>query len=116
MKKFDVNLMIGNWLKHRININSESETIQVLDYFNIDKAVAYHSEARIYSPLSGNNKILELTRKYDRIIPCFVVSPHYKYYPGGYDSLNETMNKENIKFARLFPKEHGYSLDSGCIK
>ena len=116
MKKYDVNLMMGHWLRHRININSENEMMDALDYFKIDRAVAYHSEARIYSPPAGNAKILELSKKHDRIIPCFVVSPHYNFYPGGMAGLKETLMKENIKFARIFPKEQGYTLESGWTK
>lgn len=116
MNRIDCNLMIGNGFKYRLNISNAEETMEAMAYFSIDRAVAYHAEARAYSPFTGNRRILALACKYPQIVPCFVVTPLYKRSSSGYSGLMECMKEENIRFARLFPREHGYSLGSPCVR
>lgn len=109
MKKYDVNSMIGTWVKDELDIQNADQLLEALDYFDIEKAVVYHAEARSYSPIDGNRKLLELTALHDQLIPCFVLSPHYKYH-SGWAELESIIAGNRVRFGKLYPKQHGYSL------
>lgn len=112
MKKFDINCMIGNNVKQTFEISSEQQFLEALDYYHIDKAIAFHAAARYLNPIQGNERLLKLAQARDRIIPCLVLSPHYKYDFGGWTFLEQLLSEEQITFAKIFPKEQGYNLYS----
>ncbi|MBP1992263.1 amidohydrolase family protein [Paenibacillus eucommiae] len=113
MKKIDINHMIGDWVGADLDSLNELQVQQELDYYRIDKIVAYHAMARSYNPISGNERLLKLARSdgFENIIPCLILSPHYKYAVG-WNALEELLLEEKIRFAKLCPKEHGYYLHS----
>jgi predicted TIM-barrel fold metal-dependent hydrolase len=116
MKKYDSNLMLGGWPSSELNTIDEEEVESVLDYFDIAKAVVYHSEARFYNAATGNDRLLGIVRNHERLIPSFVLSPHYKYEYGGWDYIRNLIRDNGVKFLRIFPKEHGYSMESGVAE
>lgn len=111
MHKIDVNCMIGNWVKQDLESLQESHVEEELDYYKIDKAIAYHAMARSSNPIYGNECLVRFARESKRIIPCIVVSPHYKF-ASGWSSLEKLIVDEKIRFAKLYPREQGYTLGS----
>ncbi|MEF3310030.1 amidohydrolase family protein [Paenibacillus sp. GYB004] len=109
MRKIDVNCMIGNSVSQEYAINTEQQFLEALDYFRIDQAIAYHATARRMNPIIGNERLLALARTSDQIIPCFILSPHYKY-DMGWNALELLLQEQQIKFAKIFPKEQGFTL------
>jgi predicted TIM-barrel fold metal-dependent hydrolase len=116
LKKYDTNLMLGGWPSSELRAICEDEVESTLDYFEIDKAVVYHSEARFYDVALGNDKLLDIVRNKERLIPSFVISPHYKYAYGGWEYARKLIKENGVRFLRIFPKEHGYSMESGITE
>ncbi|RAV12460.1 amidohydrolase family protein [Paenibacillus contaminans] len=111
MRKIDVNAMIGMYVKQDLAIRDEPSFLETMAFYQIEKAVVYHADARFYNPIQGNEKLLRLAKQHDSLIPCFILSPHYKY-SGGWGDLERRLREEEIRFAKLYPGLHGYSLNS----
>ncbi|OUS72153.1 hypothetical protein B1748_25180 [Paenibacillus sp. MY03] len=111
MRKIDVNCMIGNWVKQDVEPLLENQVQDELHYYDIDRVIAYHGTARSSNPMYGNERLLDYCRSNQSMIPCMVVSPHYKYVHG-WSFLEDLLVKEKIQFIRIFPKEQGYTLGS----
>lgn len=111
MRKIDVNCMIGTHVAQELEISNEQKFMEALDYYHIDRAIAIHTMARYYNPIQGNDKLLKLTKSNDRLIPCFVLSPHYKYELG-WSALEQLLQEEQIRFAKIYPKEQGFNVHS----
>ncbi len=109
MKRIDVHCVLGSSASEKMEITSEQELIDSLDYYSIDKAIVIHSMARDSDPISGNEKLLDWTRREVKLIPCFVLSPHYKYEIG-WAETEQLLRKERIRFARIYPRLHGFTL------
>ena len=109
MKRIDVHCVLGSSASEKLEIASEQELIDSLDYYSIDKAIVIHSMARDSEPISGNKKLLDWTRREDKLIPCFVLSPHYKYKMG-WAETEKILRKEQVRFARIYPRLHGFTL------
>lgn len=111
MRKIDINCMIGNSVSQQYAINTEQQFIEALDYFHIDKAIACHAMARRMNPIMGNERLLNLAKTCSQLVPCFILSPHYKY-DMGWSALEQLLQEQQIKFAKIFPKEQGFNLHS----
>ncbi|MFC5407599.1 amidohydrolase family protein [Cohnella soli] len=110
MRKIDVNAMIGMYVKQDLAIQGAQSFLEAMAFHQIEKAVVYHADARFYNPIQGNEKLLRLAKQHDCLIPCFILSPHYKY-SGGWEALEQQLQREDIRFAKLYPSLHGYSLN-----
>ncbi|MBO9605050.1 MAG: amidohydrolase family protein [Paenibacillaceae bacterium] len=114
MKLYDANTMIGAYVREQVQIRDEAECIRISTRFGIEKTVAYHADARSLHPAAGNAKLAALCRNEPSIVPCFVVSPHYKYEQG-WAFLEQELTAHRVRFVRMFPREHGYTLGSAHV-
>ncbi|WP_135547895.1 amidohydrolase family protein [Paenibacillus cymbidii] len=111
MNKIDANCTIGTWVNQELEVNDETQFLEALDYYRIDRAIVSHVMAHTYDPIVGNERLLKLAAGDRRLIPCPILAPHYKYH-AGWPAMAELLRVHGIKFARLAPKEHGYALHS----
>ena len=111
----DCNFMLGGGSAVRHAVAEECALRTLRDY-GIDKAVAYHAEARYYDVISGNRRLIEFTKTDDAFIPCFVLSPGYKAHTGGYSSARQMISENSVRFVRIFPGAHGYAFESGLTE
>lgn len=111
MKLYDANGMIGAYVRERVPIADESQFIRLAESVGIEKSVVYHADARSLNPVFGNEKLIGICRDNPQIEPCFVLSPHYKYEKG-WAHMERLLADNDVRFVRLFPKEHGYTLAS----
>jgi predicted TIM-barrel fold metal-dependent hydrolase len=109
MRRIDVHCMIGSSTNEQLEIRNERELIDQLADYNIDQAIVFHFVARDSNPIAGNEKLLEWTRNEDKLIPCFILSPHYKY-DRGWAETERILREENIRFVRICPRMHGFTL------
>jgi len=109
MRRIDVHCMIGGSASEPLQIKNEQMLIDTLGEYSIDRAIVFHAMARDLDPIVGNEKLLEWTRRESRLIPCFVLSPHYKYRMG-WELTEQLLTKEQIRFARIYPRLHGFTL------
>ncbi|MCK4655343.1 MAG: amidohydrolase family protein [Candidatus Cloacimonetes bacterium] len=77
---------------------------------NIGKALVYHSFSREYSPVLGNQKLLEEIGKYKNLYPCWVLFPHYTGEMPVPEELINVILEKGIRAVRIFPKTHKWSL------
>lgn len=111
MKLYDANAMVGTWVRDRVHDLEAGEMVKLSAELGIEKTVAYHADARSLNPIPGNAKLMEACKDFPSIVPCWIVSPHYKYNIG-WDALAQLLEENRIRFIRLFPSEHGYTLGS----
>ncbi|MBP1993859.1 amidohydrolase family protein [Paenibacillus eucommiae] len=111
MKIYDANCMIGTYVREHVPIHGVEEFVQLASEIGIEKTLAYHADARSLNPVFGNVKLLDICRNHSFIEPCFVISPHYKY-DKGWIFMEQLLMENDVRFVRLFPKEHGYTLTS----
>jgi len=84
-----------------------------MEHYGIAKALVYHSLAREYSPLAGNNMLMEAIRQYTEFYPMWVVMHHHTnefYTP---EELKEKLRVNNVRAVRMFPgiHEQAYSTE-----
>ncbi|MBP1990142.1 amidohydrolase family protein [Paenibacillus eucommiae] len=115
MRRIDVNGVMGPLVNQEVEIRSEQAFISSLDHFDIDQAIIIYSLARYSDPIAGNQRLLEWTRQESKLIPCFVLSPHYKYALG-WAETEKLLQKENIRFAKIYPRQHGFNLHGTQIR
>ncbi|MBD3182752.1 amidohydrolase family protein [Candidatus Poribacteria bacterium] len=117
---FDCNCVIGKKSVRRSGIAGEEEFYSIEDllaemnYTGIDEALVYHSLAKEYSPMIGNEKLMDEIKGYKRLHPCWVVMPNGTGEMLEPELLVAKMIKNNVKAARLFPSDHLYSLSEWC--
>jgi len=109
MRRIDVHCMIGASASEPLEIKSEQVLIDTLSEYSIDRAIVFHAMARDSDPILGNKKLLKWTRQESKLIPCFVLSPHYKYRMG-WEATEQLLVQEQIRFARIYPRLQGFTL------
>ena len=77
-KFFDCNKYFGSSFKENPDYPNISDLLASMDRLNIDRAVAWHTDARVMYPMAGNEKLLqeiESVCAQDRIIPSLIIAP-----------------------------------------
>ena len=106
----DVNAYIGHYPFRKTKYKTAADLIGQMDGFGIDKCCAASLNAIYYKDcMQGNEELLEEIKPYaDRLIPFCVINPDYN---GAQKDFILCVEKLGFKGLRLFPKQHGYSLD-----
>jgi hypothetical protein len=117
LRFLDCNTAIGRW-KHPALGSYETavELEQVLDYLQVDGAVVYHAAAHEVHPTVGNALLMEALGSRPRLIPSWVIFPHFtgEMPPAG--DLVDEMRARGVKVARMLPgyDGHRFSMEPWC--
>lgn len=79
------------------------DLVNKMEYYGIEKALVYHSMAREYSPIVGNEMLMEEIKNYKQLIPVWCVMHHHTgefYEP---DDLKGKLKEKGIKAVCMFP-------------
>lgn len=110
---FDASCCLGPDQFAAANAPLDAESLlKAMDRVGIAEALVYSSLAVIYSPITGNQAIIEATNGYDRLHPCWVLVPeHTRELPEGAVAW---MVGSGVRAARLMPNHHRFSLSDWC--
>ena len=91
-------------------------TVEALErkmlHYGIGKALVYHSMAKEYSPVLGNELLLEEIKGHPSLYPVWVVMHHHTQEFPEPDALIRGMRASGVKAVRMFPGqwEQNFSL------
>jgi len=88
------------------------ELVERMKLYGIGKALAYHSMAREYCPVVGNDMLLQELGEELPLYPVWVVMHHHTEEFPEPAALFLQMRKYNIRAVRMFPgnADHAYSI------
>ncbi len=117
LKFFDCNCSVGR----RSSPSSEefynvNRLIEEMKYSGISRSLVYHSLAKEYNPKIGNEYLLEEIKGAKEIEPCWVLLPSYTKETLNPEEMIKRMLNNKVRAARIFPKEHSFSLEEWNIK
>ena len=84
-----------------------------MDRLGIDRAVAWHTNARDIHPMAGNEQLIheiETSSCRERIIPSFIIAPTMISEQGVIDHFLDLVTKHQIHAFHFFPQKAGWSL------
>jgi len=107
----DVNAYIGHYPFRQIKLKTAADLIGLMDEYEIDLCCTSSLNAIYYKDcMEGNHELLdEIAAFKDRLIPFCTINPEYN---GARDDFKQCVKKLGFKGLRLFPRQHGYKLDS----
>lgn len=114
---FDCDMHVGKiGYKHPLQKWESEDLIKEMERVGIAGALVYHGLAKVYSPLYGNNLLLEELKNSNRLFGCWVLLPSGT---GDFPDVDEViipqMKENNIVAAKIFPKTHFYIPDEMTI-
>jgi predicted TIM-barrel fold metal-dependent hydrolase len=111
----DVNAYLGHFAFRRLQYNTASSLLALMDSKHIDKAVVSSASAITYrNAQAGNEELAQEVRGHrDRLIPFAVINP---FYAGWKDDLRICHEEFGMTGLRLYPKWHNYQLSSPCCQ
>lgn len=80
----------------------------------IDKAVVHHTLAKEHDPMTGNERLMQELRDEPAFLPSWVLLPGGTGEVGALDRLIDSMIAAGVCIARVFPKDHNFSLSEWC--
>jgi predicted TIM-barrel fold metal-dependent hydrolase len=107
----DVNAYLGPFAFRRLRHPSADALLRLMDSRKIDRAVVSSAAAITYRNVQPGNEDLagDAGRHRDRLIPLAVINPSY----AGWEDDFKACRDLGMKGLRLYPKWHGYELNSG---
>jgi Predicted metal-dependent hydrolase of the TIM-barrel fold len=111
---FDCNCRVG--MRSIINPGSFYNTedlIKVMNNYGISNALTYHSMAREYNPVVGNEMLAEEIKRHSCLHPVWVIMPHHTGEFPNPDALKIQLRDNNIKAVRMFPAAHEQNYNIG---
>ncbi|MFH1006220.1 MAG: amidohydrolase family protein [Candidatus Latescibacterota bacterium] len=112
---FDSNCMIGR--RTEANPGEIWRVDQLLEdraYFGIVKTLVFHTLAKEYSPVVGNERLLEEIKEHESLHGCWVVLPAHTQEMQEPEAFVQTMIRAGVHSVRMFPKLHAFSLSEWC--
>lgn len=111
---WDVNCMIGRWPTEELLFHDVAGLVRRMDELGIARAVVAHSYGLHYDPIEGNRALGEAIAAFDpttraRLLPCWTLVPPVTGELGADDPL-ALLESHGVRAARLYPREHNYSL------
>jgi len=114
---FDINTSIGLW-KHPNygGYETADELEAVLDFLQVEKAVVYHAQAHETHPPLGNQLLMEELKDHPRLLPSWVIFPHFTGEMPEPKDLVNSMLDQGVKIVRLMPgyAGHRFSMEPWC--
>jgi len=115
---FDINTSIGVW-KHPNygGFETADELEAALDYLQVERAVVYHAQAHETHAPTGNQMLMEELSGHPRLLPSWVIFPHYTGEMPEPKTLIRDMLDQDVKIVRLLPgiAGHRFSLEPWCV-
>ena len=111
LKLIDANCRIGTGPVIREgSLKDTAQILGLMDDFNVEKAVVYHSAAMYSDPVLGNELLLQETAGQPRFLRQWAVTPAlWDLYPQPEEWVSQ-MLKNGVCSVRLFPAQYGHSL------
>jgi len=117
LKFFDCNCSLGRRsTPSPEEFYSKEKLLEEMNYFGISRSLVYHSLAKEYNPDVGNEYLLKEIENVDELEPCWVLLPSYTKETLTPEKMIKKMLDNRVKAARIFPKEHNFSLEEWNIK
>jgi predicted TIM-barrel fold metal-dependent hydrolase len=117
LKFFDCSSVIGKrGVIHPGSFYQTDELLRKMAYYGIDKSLVYHSLALGYTPVAGNNELLDEIKNIPQLEGVWVVLPHHTGdFPHPLE-LRKELKSNNIRAVRMFPGnyEFNFSLSQWC--
>ena len=115
-KTIDSNCMIG---PTALNVQGSEYTVDdlktELDLADIDMAMVFHSVSKEHDPSTGNERLMDLLSRENRLKPVWVLLPESTGGFGPIEDVLSSMMEGKVSMARIFPKDHNFSFtDWGC--
>ena len=109
----DANCMIGRRaFREPGTIYRTEEFLREMEYHHIAGALAHHAFSVELDQPYGNAAVLAECAKSPRLFPCWVLLPHHVGEMPPPEQLAAEMLRQNVRAARVFPRMHGFSLDT----
>jgi len=110
---FDCNKYIGPGFPARPDFLHAVDLIKHMDRLGIDRAVAWHTSARVINPMDGNEQLLseiKTGKALERIVPSFVIAPSMIDEKGTMDRFQNLVKTNHIRAFHYFPQKFGWKL------
>jgi len=117
LRFFDCNASIGRWKHPSLGgYETATELEGILDYLQVDQAIVYHAQAHETYPPVGNAMLMDEIAGHERLLPCWVVFPHFTGEMPAPDELTDEMLQRGVKMARMMPGYggHRFSMEPWC--
>lgn len=113
LKFFDCNVSLGEWKHPRFGALATADELEhTLDYLEVERALVFHAHAQEGHAPVGNAMLMRELIGHPRLLPSWVLLPHYTGEMPEPRTLVAQMLEQGVKLARLFPGGggHGFSL------
>jgi predicted TIM-barrel fold metal-dependent hydrolase len=110
---FDCNKYIGPGFPKSPDFPGASDLLAHMDRLGIDRAVAWHTNARNINPMAGNEQLIDEIEKSsfrERIIPSFIITPTIVNEQVATDHFLDLVTKHHIRAFHFFPQKEGWPL------
>ena len=110
MLVFDANCAVGPWPTDKPRYETVEGLLAEMERLGIQRALVSHTLARTYDPAQGNQILMDEIAGYETLRPCWTLLPPACGEMGSVDELMAEMAQAGVRAARLYPREHTYSL------
>jgi hypothetical protein len=110
MRVFDANCAVGPWPTDKPQYETVNGLLGEMARLGIQRALVSHTLARTYDPALGNRVLMDEIAGQEALEPCWTLLPPACGEMGGPDELLAEMAQAGVRAARLYPREHSYSL------
>lgn len=117
MELWDVNCMLGRWPSADLLFHDVRGLVARMDQLGITRAAVSHTDCLHYDLVRGNAQLMAMLAEAEasaraRLWPCWVLAPPATGEHGSPAELAAALDAHDIHVARLYPREHNYSLSS----
>ncbi len=108
---FDSNCMLGRSREDMgVSFDNVDELKSHMERYFISSSLVYHSVAKHYNQLEGNDLLLEETKGQNNLYNAIVVLPHHTGEALEPTALRKYINTNKISAVRLCPKLHDFVI------
>ena len=117
MELWDVNCLLGRWPSANLLFHDVDGLLARMDELGITLAAVSHTDGLHYDPAVGNAELMQLLAQAApaaraRLWPAWVLVPPVTGERGSPTELAAQLDQHDIRLARLYPRDHNYSLSS----
>lgn len=112
----DCNAMLGrNRGDQGVSFDDAEAMLAHMKRYGIGQSLVYGAMAKGYSPRLGNERLLDMTRGHQELLPVLVALPaHTGEFPET-DALRKQIADNRVVGVRLCPKLHAFALEPWCV-
>ncbi len=109
---FDSNCMIGRvQCPQPGSFHTADHLISEMEFVGIGEALVFHSLAREYHPIAGNQMLMEEIAPHRGLYPMWVLLPEATSEMPEPDAIISEMKQKDVRAAAMFPKDHRFFFD-----